>query len=304
MEDMPMKYSVRPMLSWMVIASFVVCTSIAAAASERRVDEKCKASPDGVVEISNAAGSVRVIGWDREEVTVTGTVPENAKLDFEGGEKRTTVKVNLPKLGLGAREADLEVHVPSASRLEAETVSATLDVTGVRGVLELKSVSGNVAAAGDPEDVEARTVSGKLEISVSSRHVEAEAVSGEIRLQGAAGKVRVSNVSGSSIISADNLKDGSLESVSGNIRFEGIIDPAGRLDVQTVSGDIEALMPAGIAAVFEVSTFSGGIQNDFGQALAKTEKNGPGKELKFTTGSGAARISLQSFSGDVILKKK
>jgi DUF4097 and DUF4098 domain-containing protein YvlB len=288
----------------MMILLLVVCASIVAAASERRVDEKLKASPDGVVEISNEAGSVRVVGWDREEVTVTGMIPEDARLVFEGGEKRTTVKVTLPKLELGVREANLEIHVPAAGRVEAETVSATLDVSAIRGALELKSVSGNIAASGEPEDVDAKTVSGRLEISAPARHVEAESVSGEIFLKGVRGKVRASNVSGASVITADNLKDGSFESVSGNIRFEGAVEPAGRLDVQTISGSIEALLPKAIGAIFKLSTFSGDIRNDFGQVPTKPDELNPAKELKFSTGSGAARVSLQSFSGDVSVNQK
>ena len=35
------------------------------------IDRTAPASPDGSVEISNVAGSVTILGWDREEIRVT-----------------------------------------------------------------------------------------------------------------------------------------------------------------------------------------------------------------------------------------
>ncbi len=44
------------------------------AIAQQKLDEKRPASKDGVVEVHNVAGSVRVTGWDRDEVAVAGTL--------------------------------------------------------------------------------------------------------------------------------------------------------------------------------------------------------------------------------------
>lgn len=52
-------------------------------------------------------------------------------------------------------------------------------------------------------------------------------------------------------------------------------------------------------ADFQIETFSGSINNDIGPAARRTDKYSPGKELRFTNGSGGARVSIESFSGSV-----
>src|SRR4029077_13336188 len=44
------------------------------ALGQSRVDERRPAAADGVVEIDSAVGAVKVIGWNREEVQVTGAL--------------------------------------------------------------------------------------------------------------------------------------------------------------------------------------------------------------------------------------
>ena len=56
-----------------VVAAVALAALPAVAAAQERVNQTRPAPPDGVVQIENAAGSVRVIGWERAEVAVSGT---------------------------------------------------------------------------------------------------------------------------------------------------------------------------------------------------------------------------------------
>jgi len=58
-----------------------------------------------------------------------------------------------------------------------------------------------------------------------------------------------------------------------------------------------------VDAEFQIETFSGGIDNAFGQKSRKTSKYTPNRELEFTNGNGSAQVEIESFSADVILKK-
>jgi hypothetical protein len=53
-----------------------------------------------------------------------------------------------------------------------------------------------------------------------------------------------------------------------------------------------------------VSTFSGAITNDLGPAAEKSSRFTPEKELSFTTGTGGARITVETLSGAVGIHKK
>jgi hypothetical protein len=75
----------------------------------------------------------------------------------------------------------------------------------------------------------------------------------------------------------------------------------GDVDIETMSGMIELIVDAGGSASYELSTFSGSINNDIGPEPRRTSKYTPGKELSFNTGPGGPRISLNSFSGTIKL---
>ena len=67
------------------------------AIGQQHVDEKRPASATGTVEISNVSGLVKITGWDKAEVQVTGTLGRGTeRLELSGSGNRTLVKVVLP----------------------------------------------------------------------------------------------------------------------------------------------------------------------------------------------------------------
>ena len=77
-----------------------------------------------------------------------------------------------------------------------------------------------------------------------------------------------------------------------------------RLHAEAHSGNVTLLLPADTSATWEVETFSGNVTNEFGPEAERSSEHGPGKWLKFTTGSGEARITVDSFSGNVRFRKR
>ena len=71
-----------------------------------------------------------------------------------------------------------------------------------------------------------------------------------------------------------------------------------------MSGAVELFFPAGFAGDFTVSTFSGAITNELGPAAEKKGEWAPGSELRFTSGAGGARVSVETLSGAVQIRKK
>ena len=286
-----------------------VLMALAAAAmpalAQQRVDEKRPASKDGTVEIRNVAGSVKVTGWDREEVSVTGTLGKGTeRLEFSGSGKRTLVKVVLPQTSHHVDGSDLEIKVPTASTLDVETVSADITAEKVSGALKLETVSGSVTAGGDPAKFDARSVSGDVEITAASAPGRAKSVSGDVTLKGVAGAVEAGSVSGKVLVTGGEVSGVELETTSGDIRFAAGLAKNARLDAKTVSGEVELILPADVAADFDVTTFSGDIINELGPPARRTSEYGPGKELSFSTGGGGARVEAKSFSGSVYLRKR
>ncbi len=295
----------------------LICCSLSLIAASgaliagRPVDESVPAAPDVRLEIENIAGSVRVIGWTENRVRVTGTVGDDTDgLEIDGNENSLSIEVDIPK-GHGGRRwgdrdysSDLEISVPIGSRLSVETVSASIEVSNVDGTLELESVSGSVVADGRPAEAEIATVSGEIRFTGADTPVRAESVSGSVHLEGVAKRVEVSTVSGRIEVHSSTFERGELETVSGKIDFEGDLVPRGRLEIEAHSANVTVTLPADVSASFEIETFSGRIENDFGPGAESTSRYTPGKRLEFSTGGGEARVIIDLFSGSVRLKKQ
>jgi len=273
----------------------------APAAAQQTVQETKAARADGVVEIENVAGSVRVEGWNRNEVALDarlGRGIEGVDFDVSGGQTR--IEVNYPRRG-NSGGADLVVRVPAGSRVKTGTVSADITVTGVSGPLDLRSVSGEVEVGGAPRSVSVETVSGDIQIGAGSNDVRTASVSGDIQVGGARGVLQAETTSGEIQVRGSGVSSLNLHTVSGSIGFTGSLDANASANVEAFSGEVDFLVPADTRGDFELSTFSGSIRNDFNNQAVQRERRGPGASLEFTTGARGAQIKLKSFSGSLRL---
>ena len=283
--------------------AFASCLALPALA-QQTIDQTRPAQPDGQVFVDNLSGSVKVSGWDRAEVQVTGTLGRGTeRLDFTSEGRRTVVKVVLPEHAHHVEASDLTLHVPAGSSLDVTTVSADVDVSGVKGRVAPKTVSGNITVQGSPSQVRAETVSGEATVTGECPEVKASSVSGNVTVKGTAGRVNGSSVSGDVVVEVSALREAEASTTSGDVKVAGGLAKDGQLDVSTVSGNVTITLPAATAADFRVSTFSGGIKSDFGGETRGEEEHGMGKKLAFSTGGGA-HVSVKTFSGEVKLLKK
>jgi len=291
------------MTKTIVKAAALLLAVAPAALAQQKVDLKKNADPKGRVSIDNSAGATRVIGWDRAEIMVTGTLGHGAEsVRLSGGASRTEIEVETEGNPHGVR-SDLEIHVPSGSRLEIESFTAEITVTGVTGEVRAESVNGAISITGSDE-VEAQTVSAGVTVSGGSR-VRAESVNGPVTVKGAKGNVEASSVNGHIEVSGTTFDSVRIEAVSGDVTFDGALGSGADLSIETVSGSVQVRFPAGQGADFDISTFSGDIRNGLSQEHAVTTSRWTSqKELQFTAGNGGAKVTVQTLSGTVDLGKK
>jgi len=289
------------------------------ALAQSRVEERHPAAPDGLVDIENAAGSVRVIGWNRDEIQVTGTLGRRAEgLSFASRPHRTQISVDTQGNPNGI-VSDLEIRVPAKSRIQVQSYSASIDISEVSGRVKAETVSGSVQVAGAPTEVEIESVSGAITVRGGER-IRAEGTNASVTLIGVSGVVDAQTVNGRLDVSGGVFQEAHLETVNGALRFEGDLRSGSTLDVETVNGTAELRLPANVGADFTVSTRAD-VESDFQVRLGTENLRGPRgaggdgkhkhknddddeKELRFTTGSGGARVSVTTLNGRVILRKK
>jgi len=272
-------------------------------AAQTTVDQKRPAAPDGAVSIENMAGSVKVTAWDKAEVQVRGSVGEGGELSFEGSGKRIHIEIETDHNPMGIK-SDLEVFVPAGSSVDVEGFQATISVTGVTGSVTAETVNGSITQAGAAKHVELQSVNGEVEVAKAAGRIKAEAVNGSVIVRDCSGDLEASTVHGKLHVIGGSYERAEIESVAGPVRFEANLSPRAALSIETVSGSAELLLPATISAEFQVSSFSGRISNELGPAAEKPNKWTPQTELAFTTGSGGARITVETLSGAIDIRKR
>jgi DUF4097 and DUF4098 domain-containing protein YvlB len=76
----------------------------------------------------------------------------------------------------------------------------------------------------------------------------------------------------------------------------------GRIDVDSMSGDVRLQLPANTSAKIHASSFSGDLNSDFG--TPEKSERGPGSTLQAQLGNGHGSIHIETFSGDLRLSRK
>lgn len=277
------------------LCALAVAVTANPALAQTRVNEKKPATHDGTVKIAMTVGSVRVVGWRQDSVTITGTLGAGTeRLDFETGGRKTFIRVVLPREVSDVAGSHLEIHVPRGSSVAVRTASADIEVEDVNGSLDLESVSGGIHVTGSALMVYAESATGDVELDVATKVIRAKSIDGAVTVRGAQGFVEVSTVSGSALLIGNRVWEGEVTSVSGPIHFEGDFQRDGSFYFESHSGTVDLVLSPRVSADLEVTTIGGAtLENEFA----------PPSQRTFSIGSGRARVKIKSFKGKVRIRK-
>lgn len=241
--------------------------------------------PQGVVHVRLMSGAVTVRAVDGDVVRVRERNGKSLTEAFriEAGEGRLALTTD-EKVGsldflvfsFGRRSSfDLDIEVPTAARATIESASADISVTGTTGPLKLRSASGDMTLHGIGGDVELDSVSGDVEVDhAGSIGFRARTISGDLSLRAA------------------RLGRAAIESTSGDIRIDALLDGKGPFEIQTVSGDVTIVGRSGIRV--EARTVTGDLRSE----LPHRRESGSGRKV-LIVGDGGTALGFRSVSGDL-----
>ncbi|MEP7042407.1 MAG: DUF4097 family beta strand repeat-containing protein [Dokdonella sp.] len=291
----------------------LLALACASASAGTPINETRAVNAEVRIDVSNVKGSVSVSAWDKSEVSISGTLGDGAKaLSVEGGADHLTIKVETPdkqgwfSWGADSRMGDteLDLKVPRTAEMKIEVVSADVSLSGVAGrSLNVDSVSGKLRLDSGAKEVEIDSVSGNIDLSGQATRAHVETVSGNIRARGLGGQIKFETVSGD--IDADNTayREVNAGTVSGDVNLRGGKPESGaRVEVETMSGDVHLYLPADASTRLRASSFSGTIRSDFG--AVKQPEHGPGSSLEASNGDGSGQVKIETFSGDIEIRRQ
>ncbi|MDH3509744.1 MAG: DUF4097 domain-containing protein [Gammaproteobacteria bacterium] len=264
------------------------------------IDQSIEAEEGATILVENVAGLVRITGWDRPEVKVTGELGDGADRVVVSAEYgRVLVRVLMPRSSTTA-DTELIVNAPASSPLVVETVSADIEVSAMNGSQRLKTVSGNVTTFTAGDDLEVKSAAGDITINGDGTTSDATiaSVSGDVLIDGVTGEVNAKSVSGDVLLQGTGITQARLSSTSGDLRLAGSVNSDPQLVLESISGDTTIEIDGDLSGEFDLKTTSGEIKTCFGLEPDRDEY-GAGQSLRHTEDEGEAQVRVKTMSGDI-----
>ena len=201
-------------------------------------------------------------------------------------------------LGMGGSESygevDYTITVP---------IGANIQIVNTAGKMTVQNVSGNLSLRSSAADISLNAVEGNIDIDNNSGETKGDLLFGSVQVRQAMGTVDLKWVEGDIRLKAKTAdvaihqERGSLDvfSSSGSIKIKTNLDSGRDYFVQTVSGDIEFLVPEIASGRLDITSEMGDIKTEVPVAIESYSRQG----LIGQFGRGGVKISLQSGSGDV-----
>ena len=294
------------------VAALVLAGSSAEAQRRRDYDRDYRTSVDttfgfsnrGLVSLTLGSGDIVVSAWPREEVRIHAT-SEHGGLRLDATGSRVSLEIGGGYGGGG--DSRFEVTVPVGVRIVARAQSGDISVAGTQGEVDARSQSGDIKVESVGYRLDIGTLSGDIDARTVTGDVQIKSVSGDIQLTDFKGDFEGETVSGSILLRNVEGRYVRSHTTSGDLAYEGSIDPSGRYELSAHSGDIRLSIPSSTSAQLSVSTWSGTLDSDFPITLRPGEHGigtGQAKRFTFDIGGGAARISAETFSGDITISSR
>lgn len=292
----------RSILRCAVLGAILVPLSALQAQVERqRVDTSFTFDRGGSVHLGLVSGEIRVLTGTGNEVRVLATI-ERGRLETSFSRGRVSIEARSVNGRMGATR--YELTVPAGTRVSASTVSGEIVIRGTGSEVDAHSVSGEITVEDANGMVELESVSGDIMLTKASGRIDISTVSGEMDLADVSGDLEAESVSGSIDARRSRLRSLRAETVSGDVSYDGPFATDGDYRLNTHSGDVFLAIPANGNASLELETWSGNIASDFPLTLQPGQDVGRrNRRMQFKIGSGGARVSAETFSGNITIRR-
>jgi DUF4097 and DUF4098 domain-containing protein YvlB len=288
--------------------------------------------------VNARSADVTIAGWDEPRVEARATSDEGGeKLEVSVTGQRVLL---LPAQAGMHRDLAIEIKVPRYADVETlddirgdiaiNDIEGSVRIGGGHGDVKVEHVgalrvqrrSGDILAHDVKAEVIAKSGNGDVSIENAGKTVDVAAANGDVSIRTAGGDVTANTAAGDLDIRCvkgavqTNSASGSITLVgiggnveattaSGDVSFSGSIRPDGSYRLRTISGETSMTLPPDTPG-FTVTliTYNGSITTDF-PIKPDSAIQGPPTNRKITGayGDGSAKITLDSFSGEVRISK-
>jgi len=263
----------------------------------QQTDTTVPVRPGTRLDVDNFGGEIVVKAWNQNSIRVQATHSSRDRIDVQVGASTVSIRAESRR-GL-AQMVEYQISAPAWMNLNLHGVSTDIEVDGAQGAVTAETVNGEVKCRGGSGQVSLKSVQGAVMLQNAKGHIDVYSVSEGLTLENVSGDISAETVSGD--ISLEGIESASVEvsTVSGDVTYDGSIKDGAHYRFTTHNGDVTVGIPDRTNVTISVATFNGDFDSSFPVSVTNTTKH----RFNFTLGSGSGRLELETFNGDIRLRR-
>src|SRR2546425_9686811 len=282
-----------------MVATLAAAMLVALGGASQRQSDTTIAVPAGAsLSVNNFGGGITVHGWTENRVKVHAETGRRGRVEVSLVGNTVVVKASSRE---GAPSVmDFDITVPQSMALSLGGTYADITVDGVQGPISAETVNGEVNVRGGKGNITLHSIQGTVTLADASGRIEVNSVNEDIELTNVSGEIKVETTNGGIMMTGIQSSSVDAGTINGDVVYEGTVTDGGSYSFASHNGDISVSIPERANVTVTTATANGDIDASFTLPLTSTT----GKHRKtFKIGSGSARMELESFQGDINMRR-
>ena len=250
------------------------------------------------LEISNFAGDVKIVTWDRDAVRVEAEHSDRQSVEIRPGEQRLIIRGNSRNGGM--RSIDYTFSVPKWMSITVNGNYTDVDMQGVGGDVNVETTRGDINVSGGTGFISLKSVQGSISLSNAKGRMDIMNVNDDIHVADVSGDLTAGTTNGSITLERIDSSNVDAYTVNDNISYDGPIRDKGVYRLTSHNGGISLAVPDRTNATMSIRTYQGGFRATF---PVKVEDQSSRRRFSLTLGDGSARVEIETFNGSIMLRR-
>jgi DUF4097 and DUF4098 domain-containing protein YvlB len=279
--------------------------------SRSKTDQTVAVQKNMRLSVNNFAGSITVRTWEKDAVRIEAEHSLRDRVNIRTTE--AVLRVSTSSERGPSRTVDFILTAPRWLPISLNGTYVDIDLEGMQGEVTAETVGGDVRLKGGAGVVTLKSVEGIIEVDGSKGRMTLNTVNEGVFVRDAAGEIIAETVNGDLTLERIDSSSIDVATVNGDVLYDGSVRDGGSYRFATHNGDVEMRVPDQINATVFVRTYRGDFDSHFDVKVPETAADSAddrrrrerrNRRFNFTLGTGAARVDLESFGGDISLLKK
>src|SRR5882672_7912249 len=267
-------------------------------ASQRQTDTTFAVPAGASLSVNNFGGGITIHGWSENRVKVHAEQGRRGRVEVSLVGNTVVIKASSRE---GAPSViDFDITVPQAMGLTLSGTYADINVDGMQGSISAETVNGEVNVRGGKGNITLHSIQGSVTLADASGRIEVNSVNENIELTNVSGEIKVETTNGEIMLTGIESASVDAGTINGDVLYQGTVTDGGSYSFGSHNGDITVSIPERSNVTITAATANGDIDASFPLPMTSTT----GKHRKtFKIGSGSARMELESFQGDINMRR-